>query len=332
MRALVVTLSDLQLNRATMDRLLRAANDVSASENPHLLGQLPLAASAARSAAEHWDFGAPSRAVENLLFPILGPLTDETTRARLRRAAVARLALDHFEIQRPLPASVMALFPEHFARLARYLTEGPGDRYVDEFFAKDVRYALCLTIPCGALQMDLGYRIGPKLLFRDILAARSVRSVLSYVACNGWGRWGNDHIDLRAMKEFDLAGWTASLARMSDVLELNEDLKGVAGVSWFYDPELGRISPSLAHLQQVPLRHGAFLIRMATTEDDIKNATIRSHARRVLYEKGDYRPARYLLAWPRTDLIAWAKGSTQVATWRSVPQEARLVITAARNS
>jgi hypothetical protein len=316
-----------------MDRLPRAANHVSASEAAHLLGQIPLAASAARSAAEHWDFAAPARAIENLLFPLLNSETAETTKARLRRAAVALLALDHFEIERPLPTSVTALFPEHFARLARYLTEGPSDRYVDDLFAKDVRYALGLTVPCGALQMDLGYRIGPKLLFRGVLAAKSLGSVLAYLACNGWGRWGNDHLDLRAMKEFDVAGWTAALARMADVLELNSDLKGIAGVSWFYDPELARIGPSLAHLHQIPLRHGPFLIRMATTEDDIRNATIRSHTRQALYEKGDYRPARYLLAWPRTDLIAWAKGSTQAATWRrSIRQAARLVISAARNS
>lgn len=292
------------IDPVALEGLAKTANAVSPAEDELLRLRLARAARKARDVSAHWDFAAPARIIDSFL----GLEGDETVNPALRRAAVARLALEHFELSAPLPESVLALFPEHFARLSRFLTEGPVECYADDFYVKDVRYALGVTIPCGGLQMDLETRIGPKLIFRDAVASGSLRSLLSYASCDGWGRWGGNHIDLRAMKEFNLAGWTAAFVRMATILEMRPELRGIAGVSWFYDPALARTSPSLAHLHQIPLRHGAFLVRMTTTDDDVRNAIIRSPVRRALYEKGEYRPTRFLLAWPRAGLIAWARG------------------------
>jgi len=332
-RSASVKLGDIGIEPAILQCMKRVAADVSPSEDRPLRLRLPRAATKGRALSEHWDFGAPAKTIDAALFALRGGSEDEATRARLRRAAVARLALDHFELAARLPTCVMALFPEHFGRLAKFLTEGPIGRYADRFYVKDVRYALGVTVPCGAMQMDLKSRIGPKLILRDALSTGSLRAALAYAVSGGLGCWGNNHIDLRAMKEFNLAGWTQSFVRMSEVLAANPEIRGIAGVSWFYDPVLARISPSLAHLHEIPMRHGAFLVKMTTTEDDIRNATIRSQMRRELYDKGEYQPARYLLAWPRAALLAWAKGTAPAPRRRDrFRQAARVVITAARNS
>src|SRR5262249_18347307 len=147
-----------------------------------------------RALSEHWDFGAPAKTIDAALFTSNGASEDEPAKAKLRRAAVARLALDHFELAAPLPASVMALFPEHFARVGKFLVEGCYDRYADGFYVKDVRYALGVTVPCGAMQMDLKSRIGPKLILRDALSTGSLRAALAYAVSGGLGCWGNNHI------------------------------------------------------------------------------------------------------------------------------------------
>jgi len=92
---------------------------------------------------------------------------------------------------------------------------------------------------------------------------------------------------------------------MAGMLELNPDVKGVAGVSWFYDPQVALISPHLAYLL-TPTHYGAFLARMGSDRHHIENAIVRSSVRRRLYEEGRYLPTCYLLAWPRRALIAWA--------------------------
>jgi hypothetical protein len=143
-----------------------------------------------------------------------------------------------------------------------------------------------------------------------------LRSTLAYAASGGWGRWYSNHLDLRAMKEFTPEGWTASFARIAELLEQNPSVRGVAGVAWFYDPQLARVSPRLSYIGQTPVRHGAFLVRMKTASHDIENALARSPARKKLYERGEYSPACYLIGWPRRELLEWGvrlKGDASVA-------------------
>ena len=158
-----------------------------------------------------------------------------------RRASRARLL--------PARRSSALLDPETLSGVssvacATFLHDRVNGTYDDDFFAKDVRYALGLTVPCGALQFDLNGVVGPKLIARDLVATRSLRSTAGYLASRGWGRWYSNHIDLRAIKEFTPEGWTASFARIAELLALNPSVRGVAGVAWFYDPALVRVSPA----------------------------------------------------------------------------------------
>lgn len=138
------------------------------------------------------------------------------------------------------------------------------------------------------------------------MASASLDSVRAYLTCKGWGRWYNDHLDLRAMEEFNPAGWTACFVRMAEVLALNPTVCGITGISWFYDPKVAAISPRLAYLQVTQTQNGAFLANMGTDEHHVQNATVRSAARKALYDEGKYLPTCYLVAWPSRPLIEWA--------------------------
>jgi hypothetical protein len=308
--------------------LVAVANDVSPEENREFRRLLPAIAAEARALAGHWDFTSPAAVVDRLIQdPRAFPKgVEPCQRTRLRQAAVARLVLGFFRLDDRLPDSILRLYPQFFGRLSSFLHDRVDGVYEDDFFAKDVRYALGLTIPCGTLQFDLNGGIGPKLLVRDLVATKSLNPTLSYVVSRGWGRWYSNHIDLRAIKEFTSEGWTTSFARIAELLALNPAVRGVAGVAWFYDPELARVSPHLAHIGQTMRRHGAFVVKMKTHPHDIENALARSLIRKKLYAKGEYFPACYLVGWPRRRLLDWAerlKSDPRVGFGSIEPAEAR---------
>jgi hypothetical protein len=300
----MIGLKDIHIDTATRERFVAASNDLSARERERLEESLPKAVDKARKVAGHWEFGAPAQAIDSI-FKDNGKSSSDSS--RLRRAAIGHLALRFFSVEDRLPASVMELYPEFFARLSRFIAERLDELYDEDYYAKDVRYALGLTVPCGALQIDLRYRVGPRLLLRDATAFKRLGPSVAYMRAGPWRRWYNDHLDPRAMKEFNPKGWTSCFARIADILELNPEVAGVTGISWFYDPKVAEISPRLSYVRKTPERHGAFLANMGTAPHHVANATYKSPTRRRLYEEGSYVPTCYLIAWPRRPLIGWAR-------------------------
>jgi len=60
-------------------------------------------------------------------------------------------------------------------------------------------------------------------------------------------------------------------------------------------------------LADVPIKNGAKIYRVGTSESDIKNATSWSPTRMVLYKEGRYIPTCHLLIWPRKELMEWER-------------------------
>src|SRR5215831_10073232 len=231
---------------AARARLAELAQNVSPKENGLLRASLHATAADARRAASHWAFEEPSRAVEAMIARLFPEYRAEELN-RIRVAVVARLALDHSDVEDQLPASVLALYPAFFERISEFLTKTTSRTYRPDFFCKDVRYALGLTVPCGLLQIDLRYRIGPRLIAREMIRSGLPKPAWDYVLSCAWGRWYNTHLDPRDMSEFNPTGWIASFCRVAEMLELNPAVCGAAGASWFYDPKVSEISPELAY-------------------------------------------------------------------------------------
>ena len=300
------------MHAATKARLTAIADDVTSDEGARLESGLPVAAPTARSAATHWDFDAPSYVIDSFISTAF-PECPHDSLIRIHKAVVARLALEHFAPEDELAPSVIDRYPAFFERLAQFLSHSPDRGYRFGFFVKDVRYALGLTVPCGLVQLDLRYRIGPKLVLRDIRRSGSARVGWNYVAASAWGRWYNTHIDSRDMSEFSPTGWTQSFSRIADMLEINRAVCGAAGVSWYYDPKVGDISPNLAYLRRNQVENGAFSLRLGPGAQHTANALYASRPRQTLYEAGKYLPAGFLIAWPRSRLIAWTRSADRAA-------------------
>ncbi len=294
-------LQDLDLDPHTTAALAEVADGVSDAERARIRTDLPQLAETARRISGHWDFAGPAMVFERWLDG-----ENEADRLRLKRAIVAQLALQQFRVEDPLAPPVIALYPGFIERLAAFLKDGARDEYDTDYFIKDVRYALGLTVPAGTLSFDLRYRIGPKLALRSLVRG-DVGCAVDYLRWQGWGRWYNGHIDSRDPDGVSPAGWTECFKRIAPVLKANPDVRGVVQVSWFYDPVVTDISPRLAYLRSIQTDNGAFLIRLGPSAYDRENATAKSETRRKLVEEGRYEPTGYLVAWPSQRLIDWAE-------------------------
>lgn len=262
------------------------------------------AAAAAAAAAPHWDFDQPGHRVEGALCAAFGTkLSDDH-----RRAMIAHYALDlpgRTTAER-LPQASLELYPEWIGRMADFLTE-TADPYDRDFWAKDVRLALALSVPGARTQMiDLSSPMGPGQVLRHAREGWGWSVIPAYAAAQAWRPWLEVHTESRELSDFNEAGWDRAWATAAEILKTRPDMAGMLGSSWFYDPPLEQISPRLAYLRLNPLKHGAFMVHQGPGEIHTERAATSSPARKALIEEGKYTARSWIVAWPRAALIRWA--------------------------
>ncbi len=255
----------------------------------------------AAAAASHWNFDLPSHAADVALGV---DATDD-----MRRALVATWALELPQrvADADLPPMVHGFYPFWIDHLATYLTTTEGS-YDRDHWAKDVRFTLVHSVPGARTQtIDLSSPLGPGQVVRSSLQGHGWSPLARYVGVQGWRKpWLEVHTESRHTEDFTEAGWDQAWASAAEICKRRPDLAGMIGSSWFYDPPLETISPRLAYLRLNPLKGGAFIIHQGPGEIHSERAGATSPTRRAMIESGEYRPASWLVGWPRDALIAWA--------------------------
>ena len=277
---------------------------VSAADRARLHALKDDAAAAAAGSAPHWDFDQPAHRAEEALQAAFGPaLTDDH-----RRALVALWALE-MPARVPaadLPPAVLELYPVWIQRLADFLIAA-ADPYDRDFWAKDVRISLVLSVPGARTQMiDLSSPMGPGQVLRHAREGWGWSVVPAYAAAQAWKPWLEVHTESRELSDFNEAGWDRAWATAAEILKRRPHMAGMLGSSWFYDPPLEQISPRLAYLRLNPLKHGAFMVHQGPGEIHTQRAATSSPTRKALIEEGKYTARSWIVAWPRAALIRWA--------------------------
>jgi hypothetical protein len=266
------------------------------------------------------DFKRPVEQAEDIFLRKTTHFPD-ADRALLRRALVASLALQLPDIveRSKLPHSILVLYPDAFGRLAKFLGDGASEPYdsTGEFFCKDIRFVTGLSIPCGARIVDLNSRVTLHSVILSALRSGRIDGLIRYVRAQGGGPWFRNHADSRYLDEYNEKAHDRFYVRVAELLKQHEHIRGLAGGSWYYDPQLLRISPHLAYLQERQRERGAFFLKHGTRPSDIEAATKTSRTRRRLYEEGQYNPVNYSMLWPRKQLIAWSEKSRSSIDERS---------------
>lgn len=256
------------------------------------------------------DFRRPVKKVEAVFLKHVARHSRQD-QIMLKRALVAKLALKLPVIVKRmnLPSSILQLYPAAFGRLADFLQNISHDQYnsTGEFFCKDVRFVLGLSIPCGVLVVDVISRVTLQSAILSAFRSRDLRGIIQYVRVGGIGCWYRGHLDSRYTTEFNERGFDNFYIRVAELLMQNKNISGYVGTSWLYDPQLLKITPHLAFFQKRPPERGAFCLKHGTQPSDIAFAIKASENRRNLYKEGKYIPVCYSSLWPRKELIAWAE-------------------------
>lgn len=279
-------------------------NKIPADDRTRIATLAPSAAEAATASAPHWDFDQPGHRAEEALAAAFGPaLTDDH-----RRALIAHWALEMPGriVAADLPQASLELYPEWIGRLADFLTT-VADPYDRDFWAKDVRISLVLSVPGARTQMiDLSSPLGPGQVLRHAREGWGWSVIPSYIAAQSWKPWLEVHTESRELSDFNEAGWDRAWATAAEICKRRPQMAGMIGSSWFYDPPLEQISPRLAYLRVNPLKYGAFLLHQGPGEIHTQRAATSSPTRAALIEKGEYTARSWIVAWPRAALIRWA--------------------------
>lgn len=83
-------------------------------------------------------------------------------------------------------------------------------------------------------------------------------------------------------------------------------IRGVASASWYYDPVIGAVSPSLGFILRI-LSEGGCLIFEVPIDDAMRENALRcARHRRLAHRRGEYEPRAFARLWGRSALLAWA--------------------------
>lgn len=204
-----------------------------------------------------------------------------------------------------LPRSVLAHYEENIARICEQSRTRPSKFYRPGFdpFIQDFCIASQRMIPAG---ITVVHRTASRRLMARV-ALQNPTMPLFFLRAGGLSPWFEAHIHYPALKEFNEQGWRLFNLRVAEMLEMEQDVKGVFGSTWFLDPAVGEISPTLSYWRDIPLKYGAFTFRLGSSEKVVKLATKACHKRRKLYREGKYLPTTYALFWPRSKILRWAR-------------------------
>ena len=285
------------------------------SRQPGLLGDCPL-----EEYVKHLDnypHVAPlkylSREVSDYCNTITGRSDKETLGAyhKLVLLALIPRAQDTLKISQ-LPRGILRLYARNFERIVTNLeadaTDSSAYHYSKDRFRKDLSLCNLRLIPAGARKVHLHG------IPRTYFFTNGLRQPLTALRILGRLRgfspvyeWHTDTNDPDLMSEFNSEGWRRFHRRIAILMELNPRVRATCAGSWLYDPQLRHVSRRHSYMRELIMDNGGLEMCLGPCEEHVvQDAILCSPTRRRLHEEGKYTPMKYLLIWPRRQLLDWA--------------------------
>jgi hypothetical protein len=206
--------------------------------------------------------------------------------------------------------SVQPFVLTDFDRILKGLEKPRPGYYLREIhlFRRDLAIARLKVFPNGFELYDIGICIargeavkgGLIGLWRFIKAFR-------LQLLRPLGPFYEPHWDRRYVAFFSELEYERCSVRVADMMAANPEIQGVVVPSWWYDPQLGQISPEMAFLLEVPKSGGArFMPLKGHNPYLLTDSLAHSPVRKAAYEAGAYNPQSIMMVWPRAEMIAWA--------------------------
>ncbi|MEJ2124675.1 MAG: hypothetical protein P8Y47_07650 [Alphaproteobacteria bacterium] len=100
---------------------------------------------------------------------------------------------------------------------------------------------------------------------------------------------------------------------IAKTLEMNSEVSGLNGWSWFHSKVVGEIQPHLAWMRDVMADNGAYLIDTLPAEPGRYGFTYNNRKRQILYDQGKFCPRQTAFFWPRDNVLYWASQHPEFA-------------------
>ena len=211
------------------------------------------------------------------------------------------------------PESIQDLFAREYKRIAVEVETNPVGfySYDNDLFCKDLGICTHRMFPAGALKVEALSGV-PRRVLLSFRPGQLLKGMKQILLSGGFRPFYEMHLDIRYKEDFDPKGWDNAFCLIAEMLVKNPHIKGLTGASWFFDPQIPRISPRLTYLRQRIEENGGKFLFYQSDEKTTQFAISKSSTRKRLYEKGLYRPASYLAIWSRENIISFAQTLSSV--------------------
>lgn len=169
-------------------------------------------------------------------------------------------------------------------------------------YRRDLAICRGALLPCGVEAGDPASGVPRRLLVSGGLRQGLAAAWHLLARCGGFRPFVELHFDRRDIQRFDAAGYTALYRNLADLLRANPRLRGVTSASWWHDPALGE---AFDFIDGVPRQHGAAFFPVGEDAHATADALRFSPERQRLHAEGRYRPAVWMMVWPRRALLRW---------------------------
>ncbi|MFV1973377.1 MAG: hypothetical protein ACC648_06615, partial [Thiohalobacterales bacterium] len=150
-----------------------------------------------------------------------------------------------------VPNSILTLLAVSFQRILAQLENTENNFYLhsNELFRKDLALCRLKLLPCGSELVDVYSGVPRSILLRSNLQQFVYCTRFFLVKGSGFRPWYESHWDRRLIRSFTPQDYDQCYLRVAELLELNPEIKGMMGSSWWFDPALESISPNLSFLR-----------------------------------------------------------------------------------
>jgi len=225
----------------------------------------------------------------------------KTIRYLTRKALIYQLVLENInEIDKQgLPSGIVHYLREDFNHILCLAAENNQDfiRCSDFQFLIYIKKLCLKSFPVGMLDIEISGFSRSLILKQSFPKAVQFASLV--LQLRGNCPLFEFHYNPHRFEMFGPEGLDNSLRLVSRLLEINSNVKGVFGASWFNDPALEMISPELSYLREMTKKIGGKFFFSGSSEKDRREAFAFSKSRKEAYNEGIYNPLSYLLIIPR---------------------------------
>lgn len=208
-------------------------------------------------------------------------------------------------LAKPLPRILAANQVENFERILSGRDMNEDWLALDkDLFQKEFGIASERLFASGSNLLDKNCGVP-----RSILAKNGFFDIpfnlLYFIRLGGFKPLVQIHAHTFILNKFNKAGRDECYMGCVELYKLYPELLGAFGSSWFYDPEVAKVSPRLRYLQDVPISGGAKVLYYSVGDAVVNNAISKSKTRRSLYEQKKYAPKNFMMIWGKKQQTEW---------------------------